>query len=381
MLKRLLETDRISFLSGSSQASLRPAEILVNIKRRKTQQRAEFEERVKAVEDRLNARNFSLTGTFTLNGIQNHILLKADEHTLWETYATFALTPTLSLLRSYISALTPANNRWAQSGGKTRAFLGAERAVLGAPPEWVVLLLLPWEFLPPDELLWVTSSRDPTQPSPGRVVHTHPTDATYPYLLDGDTAALTQGAVVSTLRAPGSEVSLFAMIVNAYAKASAAVLRGGAHPDVVEYCESLRGAVECIMYTPPALDAEARGQSTEADPPASLARPPGGPSATSPPADPPEPSSAASDSPLAQPHVPDLGPPAEPPEPPLMDGLTLSETHTLLARSADGQLTSSERLDTMMLLLFGTGETRDSEGSEDSGEYSSYGGSDGDERE
>lgn len=89
---------------------------------------------------------------------------------------------------------------------------------------WVVLLLHPWDFLPVPQMLWMSKTRRlSARGVDGMLVHTRPTDPTHPYLLDEQGQSLTAGHIVKTLRAKNDDVSLFAMIANAYSKVQDAV--------------------------------------------------------------------------------------------------------------------------------------------------------------
>ncbi|KZV92559.1 hypothetical protein EXIGLDRAFT_836356 [Exidia glandulosa HHB12029] len=371
-------------MSGTSQAPAESAHVL-NVRRpRKGESKEVVDEAVKAIEAHMNSYNFHLSPNpevkFTLDGLHNRILLTTDEHRMWDYYAGFALVPSLGSLGAITGALEVTNAFW---NAKCHSLTPAEPTPRRTFDEetlskfksvtWTVLLLLPHEFLPPGELRGFAKVRDPFDgKSTFRVVHTHPTDPSYPYLLDETNENVPAHAVI-TCRNENDTVSLFALISNAYAKLEPASRRKGVHPVVTGYFDSIHKVMEHIFYQPQrlapvpalassdiAMDLGADIDSATPTAVSSFLSLSGGVESSA--AHPPSPPGGVSE--WLDGVSPDFMPELLSPEPleqsVTADGLTKTELDMLLTRSVDAGVTSQERVQAMMLLMFGADDDADS---------------------
>ncbi|KZV92560.1 hypothetical protein EXIGLDRAFT_718230 [Exidia glandulosa HHB12029] len=382
-LKIHIALDRVSFMSGTSQAPAESAHVL-NVRRpRKGESKEVVDEAVKAIEAHLNTYNFHLNPNpefkFTLDGLHNRILLTTDEHRMWDYYAGFALVPSLGSLGAISGALEVTNAFWnAKCHSLTpaeptpRRTFDEETLSIFKSVTWTVLLLLPRDFLPLGELRGFAKVRDPFD---GKgtfgVVHTHSTDPSYPYLLDEMNEDVLAHTVI-TCRDENDTVSLFAMISNAYAKLEPASRRKGVHPVVAGYFDSIHKVMENVFYqpqrpapvpalAPPDIAMDLAANIDSATPAAASSFLSLGDgveySATHAPA-PPGGVSEWLDG-VSPDFMPELLSPEPPEQSVTADGLTKTELNMLLTRSVDAGATSQERVQAMMLLMFGAGGADD----------------------
>ncbi|KAK7433975.1 hypothetical protein VKT23_020438 [Stygiomarasmius scandens] len=384
ILKDLIQLDGLSFVTGSA-VRLRQVCHLINAVRPRTGATAEeklrLKERREDIEKRLTIANFS-RGPFDLEGRPNKILLIIHEHWGFDMYASYAICPHPSRLNVIIKHLQDANNKWDQAVRKDPS---AARIInfdpILANMHWIILVLRPLAFLPPDESMLFSTWRDIVAPPSSeqwqRCFIDYTQQPISPYLVvrdrSGATSFLKDGFTVPSLRVPSDAVSVFAMITNAYTKIIS--LGDNLHPELHDIKLKLDTLMHLIFYMPSDfLASEAHvlatvehrdvdmvsitptqssihhpqtsqniGQSSNnsSDSHHGQLMPPGLVGSTS----------------LSPCHLEDfvsVDAPPDPPEKPQSNGLTLLEMDTLKARAYDMTLPPDERIQATVQWVTGT---------------------------